>query len=298
MAKANKNRSYHRAADKPAALTPVEYSGLQDAYDHFNAALFEQSLPDVFITYQRKANSHGYFSPDRFSGRVEKVGRHELALNPDAFIGQTDEQILQTLVHEMTHVWQHHCGTPAARSYHNKEWSANMKSIGLMPSSTGMVGGKDTGACMSDYIIPGGAFSQAYEELAANGWRLNLQSAPRQGPKSTPNSKTKFTCATCGQNAWGKPDLDINCRPCGIRMRAAQAVAAAIRSYAPKRPSSVKRGRGRPKGSKNKKPKAAPVAAIQSYSQEPTKWKRGRPPGSKNKKRAATAQQLITEATP
>jgi ribosomal protein S27E len=33
-----------------------------------------------------------------------------------------------------------------------------------------------------------------------------------------PSSKTKFTCADCGQNAWGKPDLAILCEPCGIEM--------------------------------------------------------------------------------
>jgi hypothetical protein len=62
--------SYERPIDQPVAITPIEYGGLQDAYDHFNAELFGGSLVDVFITYQRKAHSHGYFSPDRFSGRL------------------------------------------------------------------------------------------------------------------------------------------------------------------------------------------------------------------------------------
>jgi len=64
------------------AITPIEYSGLQTAYDHFNAELFEGSLLDVFITYQRKANSAGYFAPERYSSRVGTDGQHELALNP------------------------------------------------------------------------------------------------------------------------------------------------------------------------------------------------------------------------
>ena len=170
-------------ADEPTAITPIEYGGLQEAFDHFNAALFDGELPDVFITYQRRAHSFGYFSPDRFSGRVDKFGKHELALNPDGFINQTDEQICQTLVHEMAHVWQHAFGKPSARGYHNKEWAAKMKAIGLQPSSTGMVGGKETGQTMSDYIIPDGPFTKAFAKLAATGWKLNLQSAHRPGPK-------------------------------------------------------------------------------------------------------------------
>jgi len=75
---------------------------LQVAYDHFNAELFEGMLVDVFITYQRQAHSRGYFSPNRFSGRIDECGRHELALNPDHFIDRSDEEIASTLVHEMT----------------------------------------------------------------------------------------------------------------------------------------------------------------------------------------------------
>jgi hypothetical protein len=72
-----------------------------------------------------------------------------------------------------------------------------------------MVGGKETGQKMTDYIIPDGPFTKAFAKLAATGWRLNLQSAHRPGAKGAVNSKTKFTCSQCGQNAWGKPDLAI-----------------------------------------------------------------------------------------
>jgi SprT-like family len=210
-----KIRTYERTGDQPIAITPIEYGGLQEAFDHFNATLFDSKLPDVFITYQRRAHSYGYFSPDRFSGRVGEWGKHELALNPDGFIGHTDEQIVRTLVHEMVHVWQHALGKPPARGYHNKEWAAKMKAIGLQPSSTGMVGGKETGQQMMDYIIPDGPFTAAFAELAATGWRLNLQSADRPGGKKAPSSKVKSTCPACGGNAWAKPDYQLACVACG-----------------------------------------------------------------------------------
>jgi predicted SprT family Zn-dependent metalloprotease len=210
---------------KSAAITPVEYGGLQAAYEFFNATLFEGALPNLFITYQRRGGSAGYFAPERFSARTDVGAQHELALNPDAFINQTDEQVCQTLNHEMCHVWQHHHGKPPSRGYHDREWAVKMKSIGLQPSSTGMVGGKETGQKMSDYIIPGGAFTQAFARLAASGWKLNLQSAHRAGAKGGVSSKTKFTCPSCGANAWGKPDLQVACIPCGARMVAPAAVA-------------------------------------------------------------------------
>ena len=226
MAKRGRTRgSYERKADQPVAITPIEYSGLQEAYDHFNRELFDGRLPDVFITYQRKANSLGYFGADRFAGRLIDTGRHELALNPDGFVGKSDKEICSTLVHEQTHVWQHAGGTAPKRGYHDREWAAKMKAIGLQPSSNGIVGGKETGQHMDHYIVAGGAFEQSYDRLAATNWRLNLESAHRPGEQRGPSSKTKFTCTGCGQNAWGKPELAIACIPCGLRMVPPDAVA-------------------------------------------------------------------------
>jgi predicted SprT family Zn-dependent metalloprotease len=210
----------------PIAITPIEYGGLQAAYDHFNRELFGGSLLDVFITYQRRAHSGGYFAPNRFSGRSAKFGRHELALNPDGFVDNSDEFICSVLSHEMAHCWQECFGVKKRKrySYHDKEWTAKMKAIGLQPSSTGKPGGRETGHRMSHYVIDDGPFQQSYRRLAATGWRLNLQSTHRPGPTAPPNSsKTKFTCGSCGDNAWGKPDLRLRCENCDARMTAASA---------------------------------------------------------------------------
>jgi hypothetical protein len=214
--------SYERKVDEP--ITPVEYGGLQAAYDHFNHGLFDGTLVDVFITYQRHAHSYGYFAPDRFSGRIEVGGRHELALNPDHFVGRSDEDICATLVHEMVHVWQQQHGKPGSRGYHNKQWAAKMKAVGLQPSNTGGVGGKETGQQMHHYIIADGPFARSYEQLRAKGWKLNLQSAMRANPTAAPKNKTKFTCGECGQNVWGKPDTKVDCHHCKVLMHDASAV--------------------------------------------------------------------------
>jgi hypothetical protein len=129
----------------------------------------------------------------------------------------------------MHHVEEDQNGTAPSRGYHNKKWAARMKANGLQPSSTGMVGGKETGQRMSHYIIPNERFAKAYAKLVKTGWKLNLQSAHQPGLSGRPNnSKTKFTCGACGQNAWGKPDLKIRCDDCNVRMK---SDAAVIQSY-------------------------------------------------------------------
>jgi SprT-like family len=204
-----------------AAITLTEYSGFQSAYDFFNDLLFGNKLPGLLVTLQRKARSRGYFAPERFVSRDGEDGVvHELALNPDTFVGRTDEEILSTLVHEMAHVWQQECGTPPRRAYHDKEWAAKMEEIGLMPSNTGAPGGKRTGQNMTHYIIAGGPYARAFAHLQSRGYRLNWQpaSVPDVDALKKRASKTKFTCPECGQNAWAKPNAALMCGECEERM--------------------------------------------------------------------------------
>jgi hypothetical protein len=197
------------------AFTQTEYQGFQQAYDFFNRALFDGSLPQVLVTLQRHAKSRGYFSPERFNGRIDEAAVHELALNPDSFTGRTDEMILSTLAHEMAHVWQQTHGKPPRRSYHDRQWAAKMREIGLQPSSTAEPGGKETGQKVSHYIIPGGRYAQAYAKLAERGFQLHWQSAAESGvDRAKKASKTKYTCPICGQNAWAKPEALLICGVC------------------------------------------------------------------------------------
>ena len=206
-----------KTGSNPEDITRAEYQAFQEAYDFFNAELFGGKLPNVLVTLQRHARAKGYFSPERFSGRLnDKVAVHELALNPDSFIGRTDEEILSTLVHEMTHVWQQTYGRVPRRAYHDRQWAAKMKEIGLQPSTTGAPGGKETGQSVTHYIVEGGAYAKAYGKLKERGFRLHWESAPgEEGARANKKaSKTKYTCPKCGQNAWAKPNALLICGAC------------------------------------------------------------------------------------
>ncbi|MCU7861391.1 MAG: SprT-like domain-containing protein [Candidatus Thiodiazotropha sp. (ex Lucinoma kastoroae)] len=136
------------------------YRYLEAAYDHFNGALFNGQLPTCLLTVQREKNIMGYFSANRWTDPDGQVV-HELAVNPAYFARHNLMEVLQTIVHEMAHNWQHCFGKPSRGGYHNKEWAGKMERIGLMPSSTGRPGGRKTGQRMSDYPIRGGAFERA-----------------------------------------------------------------------------------------------------------------------------------------
>ena len=219
-------------------LTPTAetYDQLQRAYKHLNTMLFQGQLPDCLLTLQRKKRTFGYFSRNRF---VTDAGKRtdEIALNPAYFAVSPQKEILQTIAHEMCHMWQHHFGKPGRSRYHNQEWADKMESIGLMPSSTGKLGGAKTGDKIADYAIEAGLFDQACDALYSTGFKVTwmdsqpelipgepvpefLQEGEGGGEDDQPikdkSNRVKYTCSGCDTNVWGKPKLRIICADCKV----------------------------------------------------------------------------------
>jgi predicted SprT family Zn-dependent metalloprotease len=148
--------------------TSETYQSLEIAFDHFNRALFDNELPRVVFTVQRKKGVMGYFAPERW-GNIDGERCHEISINPSYIANSRLIEVMQTLVHEMAHCWQFSFGSPSKDHYHNKEWAYKMIQIGLMPSSTGEPGGAIIGRNMGDYIVEGGKFLNAFSALNDNG---------------------------------------------------------------------------------------------------------------------------------
>jgi len=212
----------------PPHPTHRTYTSLDAAYDHFNRELFGGTLPPCLITMQRHHGAYGYFSGERFASLADpEEVTDEIALNPAHFATRTPTDILSTLVHEMTHLWQHHHpgGKPSRNGYHNQEWAAKMRSVGLIPSDTGEPGGKETGQKVSHAIEPGGRFEKACTAFLATAPailysdRAGSQDAARTR-KAKAASKTKYTCPACETNAWAKPNAHLICGDCDERMEA------------------------------------------------------------------------------
>ena len=234
------------------------YLEMQRAFDYYNEQLFDGKLPQCLITFQRERRTHGFFNGQRFVNRNDNSMTDEIAMNP-TFFGITPlSEIMQTLVHEMVHVWQHHFGNPGRGSYHNREWGDKMESLGLMPSRTGKEGGSKTGEYMLDYPIAGGKFSQVTEVLLSSGFQVSwLDRYPPVVPadevpeediaptttlaESTAGSagfrqllvppspvrksnRVKYRCPVCKSQVWGKADLNILCAEPGCAASLYEAV--------------------------------------------------------------------------
>ena len=206
-----------------------QYVTLETAYRWLNCECFEGRLPGAVLTLQRHHLAYGYYAPKRFAGKTPEAGSttaDEIALNPDEF-ARSDIEVFATLLHELCHQWQNCFGSPSRSGYHNEEWARKMLEVGLIPSSTGKPGGKSTGQHMGHYINPDGKFAVAFATKLfrvewVDKWRTTneplIPGTPEPGKpakgKKYPTSKQKFSCPSCGLNAWAKPSAKLVCGTC------------------------------------------------------------------------------------
>jgi predicted SprT family Zn-dependent metalloprotease len=201
--------------------TNETYTEFQTAYDFFNKELFNNQLPDCLITYQRTAKTKGYFADGRFENTENGKIIDEIAMNPDYFCGENIslKTILSTLAHEMCHLWQKYHGKPGRSRYHNQEWAEMMLQVGLHPTNDGTPTGMMTGDKVSHFIIEGGKFDLACEQLLEKikiAWVDRWTGTSRSDSKQ--KNKTKYICPVCHLNVWGKPEIHILCGNCMCKL--------------------------------------------------------------------------------
>lgn len=199
--------------------TKIQFGNYQRIFSYFNHELFRDELPNIMLNLSRKGkNVGGFFAPKRWSGPDMDNGSlivtHEISLNPEGY-AKEPRLLMSILVHEMVHLWQCEFGKEPRGGYHNKQWGDKMEEIGLMPSNTGQPGGKRTGQQMAHYIIEGGPFYTAFENMPQE---IVLPFTHCESSlKIKVKKKTKYVCG-CGIKVWGKDGLHITCNECGEQL--------------------------------------------------------------------------------
>lgn len=203
-------------------ITLDQFAAIQKIFDYFNEALFDGSLNQCLLNLSRMPRARGFFAPNRWAklspkeegdteAPQEREKIHEISLCPE-HIARAPKEVISTLVHEMVHLWQEDFGKPSP-GYHNKQWAAKMKEIGLYPSNTGMPGGKETGKNCSHYILEDGAYSAAYDEMPKE-YIYPFVAIPVLKVIKPNKNKTKYTCPSCETNIWGKEGIEVMCNTC------------------------------------------------------------------------------------
>jgi predicted RNA-binding Zn-ribbon protein involved in translation (DUF1610 family) len=141
-----------------------------------------------------------------------------LAINPLCLRSDDLVKTLSLLVHMMCIVWYFH-SEPNIRlsSYCGKKLGAQMKRVGLMPSTTGAPGGEETGKKMSHYIIEGGRFDEACKRFIKDGFKISWSWIEVDEEPDDEWRRSKYVCKVCDTNLLGKPGLRFTCDECGTK---------------------------------------------------------------------------------
>jgi predicted SprT family Zn-dependent metalloprotease len=205
-----------------ATVPTLEMSDdLQNLFDQFNWQLFGRCLKNAMVVLQRKPRSYGYFSPQRYNELTGKTS-DEIALNPVYINTRPLLDTLATLVACMVCMQQYTYGKPSRSGYKNREWAQMMKAVGLVPSSTGAPGGKETGYSVSYYIDPQGKFAGVAQKLIERGLKIRWGDIPAGGSADGPagrsgasnpksGKRVKYVCPECGRNAQSSHDASFLC---------------------------------------------------------------------------------------
>jgi len=120
---------------------------LTDAYNHFNTRFAESKLKDALITVQSvgRKRAYGWFAQNAWRDKDNK-SFHEINIGAEHF-KRSNEDIFETLLHEMAHLWNHQNGiddcTPT--QYHKKTFAEAAKRFGLSCEKMGRFGYAKTG---------------------------------------------------------------------------------------------------------------------------------------------------------
>lgn len=157
-----------------------------------------------------------------------------LALNPRYFKDGAGK-ILQTLVHELCHVYENAYIHVPRGGYHDRQWADLMRDCGLEPAYLNR-----SRTAVNQTVIEGGEFGKFLDEFERDNpgyFTLveytvgTVEDYRRSNPdeevdgedaradnadkplKRYNRNKTKYVCS-CGNKVWGKAGLHVRCEDC------------------------------------------------------------------------------------
>ena len=141
--------------------------------------------------------------------------RHELTLNTRYVGTQALAQQLETLLHEILHLWQALHGTPGKHNWHNREFREKARSLGIVIDERG----RHTG-------IERGPFTELLERHGVDTAPLFERTEARTAAATPENqqegSKLRKFCCGC-TNVRCAVDLRARCLKCGSEFKPASA---------------------------------------------------------------------------
>lgn len=191
---------------------------LKNIYDNLNKRYYNSELPEVVITIQSspKGKAYGWFAPDRWSIQTdEEQSFHEINISAE-HLSRPLANLCATVNHEMIHLY---CrindikDTSNGNVYHNKKFKEEAENRDLIIEKAQTIGWSVT--------TPTEQFIEYIQSLNINEDNFKFfRKIPMGKGKAKKETKktTKYTCPCCEISVRGEPELEIECKRCGVIM--------------------------------------------------------------------------------
>jgi hypothetical protein len=203
----------------PVGITSeVAITELYKAFRHLNERYYEGKLPEPFIVILETArkNAYGWFTPDKIwkdaNGEIEM---HEIAMSAEYMNRGTYLDIIQTLHHEMVHLYCHVNDIKDTRKkgkYHNEKFKEACLEKGFkfdMEEPDDKLGWYKP--LLTDEAI------ETIRSFGLNEDAFKIARAIR-AKKPRKANKSKYECPNCEIKLRGKSGLAVSCTECEMEM--------------------------------------------------------------------------------
>ena len=191
---------------------------LKNIYDKLNKDYYEDKLPEVVITIQSspKGKAYGWYAKDRWGVETDKEKAFDEINISAEYLSRPIENIVSTMQHEMVHLY---CAmndikdTSNNNVYHNKKFKEEAEQRGLSIEKAQTIGWSVT--------TPTEEFIEYIKGLSVSEEAFKFfRKMPlgKEKVKKTTKKTTKYTCPCCEVSVRGEPELEIECKKCGVLM--------------------------------------------------------------------------------
>lgn len=199
-------------------ITKKAIKGFDDLYDYYNECLFKSQLPYTIVQILPNQKVLNKVIPGKCTNVAnDRNADYKIQFSLSA-LKMKDVSLHALLVHNMTHIYQSSFGNvPVASGYHNIEWSKKMQEIGLMPTTTGKIGGKNIGPYVTQYAIKNGPFDKAFHQIEnkCGVFKENLKHI-KKNLVTSEHYRYSYQC-DCNHTIAAKAGLNIVCLDCQQR---------------------------------------------------------------------------------
>jgi hypothetical protein len=185
---------------------------LEQAFNHFNAALFNKELKPCRLTLCHLPKTDAQFIRSSWEHPESGETYHELQLNQE-LVRSGKRAFCEALVHLMCHVWQHDHGQSKPSSHdHNKEFVSLMKLIGFESEAT-------HGRSLEFEPLPKGKFMQSLSTLPELTLLKPTNSSAMLDTDDTRSKgrsgkRDKWGCPNGHGTAYASKSLEVICAQC------------------------------------------------------------------------------------